>query len=933
MDYKSTLNLPKTDFPMKASLPQREPEQIRKWDESRAYRRMVEKRRSNPMFVLHDGPPYANGNIHLGHALNKILKDIVIKYKNTSGLHAEFIPGWDCHGLPIELGVEKQLREQKVDKNQLGKVEIRKLCRDFAKGWIDRQRDQFKRLGCFADWDHPYLTMSDEYVAGIVRELGRISKTGNLYKGNKPVYWCAFCATALADAEIEYHDHRSPSIHVKFYFDNESVEKTPELKALSRGKPVALVIWTTTPWTLPANLAIALHPEFDYAALDTGSEILIVAEGLREKFLSETNLSAERTGTIAAVKLERLETLHPFMNRPSLVILGEHVTLDAGTGAVHTAPGHGIEDYKAGLAYGLDAVAPVDAHGKFTADVPEWQGMRVFEANKPIIESLLESGNLVNLSEMQHTYPHCWRCNKPVLFRATPQWFIGMERTNLRNRVLHEIGQVEWIPAWGINRILGMVESRPDWCVSRQRVWGVPITVFYDEKTGDSVSAQESFEHVADLIEKNGPNIWYEWSADRLIKPGLKTDAGHPIDPKHLRKETDILDVWFDSGVSHATVLAAKKNKDKARWPADLYLEGSDQHRGWFQTSLLTAVETREKAPFKRVLTHGFVNDQYGKKMSKSKGNVTDPMEFAEKFGSEILRLWVVVEDYRNDVNFSMETIERVSESYRKVRNTLRYVLGNIFDYRPSMEPGEFCDLDLWALERARLFLERAKQAYEAYEFHLVYHALVNFCAVDLSSVYFDILKDRLYASPRNSRERRSSQAALHRIGTALATALAPILTFTCEEFWGYLGMPGSVLEADFPLAGDAGAFWKTSPEREAAARRVERALELREPVNKALEVARRAKQIGHPLEAAVEITAPAETAAALGAAREELARLFIVSKISIRTGDAVAVKVAAAPGSKCARCWIYTEDVGASAEHPLICKRCIEAVKEAAGA
>lgn len=920
MDYKSTLNLPQTDFPMKASLPQREPEQVKRWESEALYKRMVDKHKQQPLFVLHDGPPYANGNIHLGHTLNKVLKDIVIKYKNMSGHHSEFIPGWDCHGLPIELGVEKKLREEKKDKSQLSKVEIRKLCKEYAQTYIDRQREQFKRLGILADWANPYLTMSDDFVANQVRELGRISKTGNLYKGNKPVYWCANCATALADAEIEYHDHSSPSIHVKFNFAAGEVAKVPALAKATGGKTVSVVIWTTTPWTLPANLAISLHPEFEYAAIDVGADVVIVAEGLREKFLAETGLSGQVVAKVKGTELEKLNTEHPFMGRKSLIILGEHVTLEAGTGAVHTAPGHGVDDYKVGQKYGLEVYAPVDSYGKLTQDVPKFAGLKIWDANKAIIESLQESGHLIKVAQIQHSYPHCWRCNKPVLFRATPQWFIGMDHTTgLRKRAVEQIHKVEWIPGWGINRILGMVEGRPDWCISRQRVWGVPITVFYCEKCGDSVHNQESFDFVADIFDKHGPNVWYEWSVDKLMKPGTKCKCGE-ADPKNFRKETDILDVWFDSGVSHAAVLTAEKNKGKLQWPADLYLEGSDQHRGWFQTSLLTAVESRGQAPFKRVLTHGFVNDKEGKKMSKSKGNVTDPLDFASKNGAEILRLWVVIEDYRNDVNFSMETIERISESYRKVRNTFRYILGNINDYEPSMAPAEedFCDLDHWALYRTEKFLERLRAAYESYEFHLAYHALVNFCAVDLSALYFDILKDRLYTSPKNSKERRSSQAALHKIGVALTAGLAPILSFTSEEVWGYLKQKGSVFEADFPV-------WKPVKGREEAAKRLDAFFEsVRGPVNKELETARAAKQIGLSLDAEVQF--PRVEGLELDKIEENLAGLLKVSKFEITSGDTI--KVFPAKGEKCARCWVYSPEVGKTAAHPQLCERCVRAVE-----
>lgn len=921
-DYKSTLNLPKTDFPMKASLPLKEPEQVQKWDQLGKYCRMVEMRSTKPAFVFHDGPPYANGNIHIGHALNKILKDIAVKYKNMSGFYTAFIPGWDCHGLPVELGVEKKLRDEKKDKRELSRSQLRDLCRAYAQSYIERQKLQFKRLGVLADWNHPYTTMSDEYVASIIREVGRFSKAGNLFKGTKPVYWCPTCATALADAEIEYYDHTDPSLYVKFYIQEHSLKKAHTLSKFASGKRVALVIWTTTPWTLPANLGIALHPSYQYAALDVGSEILVVADGLVEQFLKETEISATKIGVFSSVELEKKHAEHPFMQRTSLIMLGEHVTLDAGTGAVHTAPGHGMDDYQLGLKYGLEPFSPVNEHGKITDEVPQYKGLQVFTANQNIIDDLQASGHLVKGKTIVHSYPHCWRCHKPVIYRATPQWFISMEKTNLRARCIEEIRKVEWIPAWGINRILGMVESRPDWCVSRQRVWGVPITVFYCIDCGEPTNSQESFDFVADIIEKNGSNAWYDWPTEKLFKPGQKCKCGQ-VDPKKFRKETDILDVWFDSGVSHVAA--------KVRWPADLYLEGSDQHRGWFQTSLLTSVETRGAAPYRHVLTHGFVNDKEGKKMSKSKGNVTDPIEFSEKYGAEILRLWVVLEDYRNDVNFSLETIDRVSESYRKIRNTFRYILGNLYDFDSSMDPGDssFCELDQWALSRTQGFLERLKQSYESFEYHLAYHALVNFCAVDLSAVYFDVLKDRLYTLRANSKERRSSQAALYRIGSALVRGLAPILSFTSEEVWKALTKKeSSVFEEDFPE-------WKGASHWEESAQKISQVLNYRDLVNKELEVARAAKSIGHSLEAQVELIGSSATLAPLKAVSEDLARLFIVSKIKFTDNPSakmLAINVEQASGSKCARCWVFSDAVGKNVAEPLLCERCIDAVHGAKG-
>lgn len=923
MDYKNTLNLPQTDFPMKASLPQREPLQVEKWKSTQTYRQMVFKRKDSSPFIFHDGPPYANGNIHIGHALNKILKDILVKYKNLQGARTEFIPGWDCHGLPIELGVERQLAEEKIEKHSLSKVDFRKKCEAFARTHIENQKKQFQRLGVLADWENPYLTMSPSYVASIIRELGTIAETGALYKGNKPVYWCMHCRTALADAEIEYQEHRSPSVYVKFYFDESDAQKLSKLTRtnLSHQK-VAMVIWTTTPWTLPANVALSVHPEFEYGLYSVDGEVWIIAKALQEAFFKVVGKTGKELTVLNGKNLEGFQAIHPFIDRHSLVITGTHVTQEAGTGVVHTAPGHGIDDYKAGLQNKLEILAPVDARGHFTDAVPQWKDLFIFKANPLIIEHLQRSNHLIFTQTLQHSYPHCWRCHQPVIYRATPQWFIGMEQTHLRHRALEAIQKVKWVPKWGINRILSMVENRPDWCISRQRTWGVPIPIFYCDDCNEPLYSKESFDHIASLIEKNNAHIWHEWEVEKLLKPGIQCKC-HNLDFKKIRKETDILDVWFDSGVSHAAVLDPQQNQKS--WPADLYLEGSDQHRGWFQTSLLTAMATRGKAPFKQVLTHGFVNDKEGKKMSKSKGNVTNPMEFCNQYGAEILRLWVVLEDYRNDVNFSMETIDRISESYRKIRNTFRYILGNLADFNPKQNKfrdEDYCDLDQWALYKTQLFLEKLQLAYDSYEFHLAYHALVNFCVNDLSALYFDILKDRLYTLPKQSKERLSSQSALHQIAETLVLALAPILSFTAEEVWGYLKKDASVFNSSFP---------KLAPNKV----RTEKALlmesffeNIRVPVNKALEQARAQKEIGLSLDA--KISFPSEMAGSqythYKGLNEDLAGLLKVSQFTWVTHGSE-VQVQKADGQKCTRCWRYAYEVGEDASHPNLCERCVMAL------
>lgn len=947
IDYKNTLNLPKTDFPMRASLPQREPQQVMQWINNDIYFKMLEKNKGSASgkFLLHDGPPYANGDIHIGHALNKILKDVVIKYKNMRGFEASFIPGWDCHGLPIELGVEKKLAEQKRDKSSVPVTELRQLCRDYAQRFVAVQKGQFQRLEVFGDWDHPYLTMQKEYVAAILRELGRCAKTGALYQGNKPVHWCPSCSTALAEAEIEYNNKKSPSVYVKFDLTAETLQAFPELKAEANktNATVSIVIWTTTPWTLPANLGISLHPEFDYVALKPqtgnkmiGNEIWIVAKELTKAFEAAIGLEkpAESILTFKAEKLHKLTARHPFLPRTSLIMLGEHVTLDAGTGAVHTAPGHGTDDYKIGSQYGLEIFAPVDDKGRYNAGFAAMQGQFVLKANEPIITMLKDSGHLLFRSDIEHSYPHCWRCNQPVIFRATPQWFISM--LNLRKQALAEIQKVKWIPEWGINRINGMVESRPDWCISRQRSWGVPITIVYCENCGQANTDPSIFEAIAAKVETSGADIWFTEPVEKLIPPGTKCQK---CGSQQFKKEKDILDVWFDSGVSHAAVCEQRQ----LGWPADLYLEGSDQHRGWFQTSLLTAVATRGRAPFRTVLTHGFVNDKSGKKMSKSKGNVTSPLDIVKNQGAEILRLWVTLEDYRDDVNFSMESLERVSESYRKIRNTIRFLLGNIHDFTPDTDKipiAELGDLDAWALSKTAGFLQRIEQAFNSYEFHLVYQQLNNLCVTDLSSIYFDILKDRLYTAPKNSKERRSSQTTMWLICKALARVIAPILSFTAEEIWGFLpaeqGKAQSVFLANYPtfakepsakeLTGEL-STWKN----EALEEQFSGIWKVRETILKELEEARQLKTIGHPREAKVTLALDPGAEQMLGSVQEELNRLFLVSELELQTsspGSTLTVAVSQASGSKCARCWTYSIDVGSSTNHPDICGRCEEAIK-----
>ncbi|MBM4311476.1 MAG: isoleucine--tRNA ligase, partial [Deltaproteobacteria bacterium] len=688
MEYKDTINLPQTPFPMKASLPRKEPELLAHWEQTGLYEKIKASRAAAPKFILHDGPPYANGNIHIGTALNKLLKDFIIKSKTMAGFQAPYIPGWDCHGLPIELNVEKSLGR---DKQSVSKSEIRRKCRVYAGEFVDIQRSEFKRLGVLGDWDKPYLTLTPGYSATIVREFGKFVASGDVYKRKKPIQWCASCGTALAEAEVEYQDESTPSVYVKFALTPESRAKLPE----AARENASVVIWTTTPWTLPANLAICLHPDLDYVAVQTGAEVLILAEGLLESTMRICGI--DRHAILARFRgseLERLICRHPLCERDSLVIVGEHVTLEAGTGCVHTAPGHGQEDYEAGLRYGLEIFAPVDDAGVFTAEAGEFAGQFVFKANTPIVERLRSVGALLGEQNISHSYPHCWRCKKPVIFRATEQWFISMETNGLRKRALEAIAATNWIPSWGIDRIRGMVENRPDWCLSRQRTWGVPIVAFYCTECGHLLLDQAVINHVADLFEKDGSDIWFERTPEELLPAGTRCPA---CSHAEFRPETDILDVWFDSGVSHAAVL---ERREELASPCDLYLEGSDQHRGWFQSSLLTSVGTRGRAPYRSVLTHGFVMDGKGQKMAKSRGNVIRPEEVIKQYGAEVLRLWVASENYQEDMRISDDILKRLSEAYRKIRNTCRFMLGTLADFDPARDRIAYADLeelDKWA--------------------------------------------------------------------------------------------------------------------------------------------------------------------------------------------------------------------------------------------
>ncbi len=926
MDYKDTLNLPQTSFAMKANLSQREPEFLKDWEQTKLYQALRKEAAGRPLFILHDGPPYANGHIHIGTALNKVLKDIIVRSRQMAGFDAAYVPGWDCHGLPIEHNVDKELGKKKLEMTQ---GDIRRQCRKYAEGFIDVQREEFKRLGVMGEWEDPYLTMSYGYEATIVRECGKFAENGALFRGKKPIYWCNSCRTALAEAEIEYADESTPSIYVAFPVEEDLSARFPELA----GRKTSFVIWTTTPWTIPANLAICLHPDFTYAAVAVGDRVYIVAQDLAAKNMAEFKFpDFQVIRTFKASELEGIRARHPLYDRDSMVILGAHVTLDAGTGCVHTAPGHGREDHEVGGKYGLETYSPVDDRGRFTEDVLLFAGQFVFDANPVITEKLKEAGALLAQGKMAHSYPHCWRCKRPVIFRATPQWFISMDKTGLRKKALAEIDRVKWIPHWGRERIFGMIENRPDWCVSRQRSWGVPIVAFYCEGCNALVQTPEVVEHVARLVDQKGADVWFEADISELLPPGTKCPE---CGKAEFKRETDILDVWFDSGVSHAAVL---ERRDYLRWPADLYLEGSDQHRGWFHSSLLSAVGTRGRAPYKAVLTHGFVVDSDGRKMSKSLGNTVAPKDVISRYGAEILRMWVSATDYRDDIRISENILKQLTDAYRRIRNTCRFILGNLGDFDPATDAVAYADmdeLDRFALHKLHGLITKCRAAYEEYEFHVIYHALHNFCAVDLSAFYLDILKDRLYTRPKGSPIRRSAQSALCLVIQALTRLMAPILAFTAEEVWAHVPCADKKTSVHLTLFPEAEEAWK-APD---LAARWDLVRKVRGEVTKALEEARNQKLVGHPLEAAVTVYAPADVADRLADFSDRLKEIFIVSEAGVSREappagalaaggmEGVAVAVASARGEKCARCWVRDTTVGGFSDHPEVCSRCREAL------
>ncbi len=933
-DWKETLNLPRTDFPMKANLAQREPEFLAYWEEIGLYEKMKSKAQGARLFVLHDGPPYANGHIHMGTALNKVLKDFILKSKRMAGYNCPYVPGWDCHGLPIEINVEREL---KVKRGELPKLEVRKHCRAYAERWINIQREEFRRLGVIGDWWRPYLTMSYPYEATIAREFVRFLSQGYVYRQKKPVYWCIHCLTALAEAEVEYELHRSPSIYVKFPLLEDALAALPKRPE----KPTFLLIWTTTPWTLPANLAVALNPEFDYVAVELNGEVLLLAEGRLSALAAELGL--ERVPPILfrfkAQDLEGKHVRHPFLERDSLIILADYVTLEAGSGCVHIAPGHGEEDYESGLKYGLKVYSPVDPEGRFLKDLPYIGGLNIYKANPVIIEILEKEGKLLHLTEIEHSYPHCWRCKKPVIFRATEQWFISLEAGDLRKKALEWIERVTWIPPWGKERIKGMVEKRPDWCLSRQRAWGVPLTVFSCSSCGEVLREERLYAQVLALFEEHGADIWFQKSAAELLPEGTKCPR---CGGEEFLKEEDILDVWFDSGVSFAAVL--ERHPD-LKFPAELYLEGSDQHRGWFQSSLLCAVGTRGRAPYEAVLTHGFVVDGMGRKMSKSLKNIVPPEKIIKRYGAEILRLWVSAEDYRDDIRLSDEILARLTEAYRKIRNTCRFLLGNLYDFDPQKDLvplEELPEFERYILFRLSQLIRRSLKAYENYDFHLVSQGIHQFCAVDLSALFIDVSRDTLYCEPPQSPARRAVQTVLYYALDALTRLMAPILSFTAEEIWRYL--PKKEKEESIHLEGFPKPLLRELPP--AFLEKWERLLVVRSEINKALEVARKEKKIiGNALEAEVLLSPPSSWMDFVKEERSLLEYLTIVSKLEVTDEipeeagviyEAEEIKdlkimVRHAPGQKCQRCWKWSESVGAFEDLPEVCERCYRVLKSSA--
>lgn len=932
LDLKSTLNLPQTRFPMKANLPQTEPLRLARWERIDLYGKIRASRRESPLFTFHDGPPYANGRIHLGTALNKILKDFIIKSKTLAGFNTPYVPGWDCHGLPIEVNVDRELGGRKA---QMTPEEIRSECRRYAEKFVDLQRQDFKRLGILGEWENAYLTMSYSYEAAIAEVFLKFLSEGYVYRGRKPVYWCIRDRTALAEAEVEYEDHRSPSIYVKYRLLSDAARLDPKLA----GRRIWVVIWTTTPWTLPASMAVAFHPDFDYVVVaDESADAYLLERRRAAPAIAEMGVKADTVlAQFRGRTLDTIELQHPFLERKVLGVLADYVTAEDGTGCVHTAPGHGREDYQTGVKYGLEILSPLDDAGRFTEGPPEYRGKTVFEANPAIIQLLEAHGTLAGPpGSIEHSYPHCWRCHQPVIFRATEQWFISLDHKDLRQRALDEIKKVRWSPEWGEERISSMIATRPDWCISRQRVWGVPITVFHCELCQKPLMDARVARPAVQLFRKEGADAWYSHPVEDLVEPGARCPD---CSGSKLRKETDILDVWFDSGSSHFAVLGRRPDLP---WPADVYLEGGDQYRGWFHSSLLVALVTHGCAPYRAVLTNGWTLDAQGRAMSKSLGTGVDPNELIKTHGADIVRLWAASVDFREDVVLSAEILARLSEAYRKLRNTFRYCLANLYDFDPerdSVPARQVEEVDAWALERTAQALEQIYAAYDDYAFHRVYRILGDLATVDLSAFYFDILKDRLYTAPAQSLRRRSGQTALYKILDGLVRAAAPLLSFTADEVWAHMPSPHlreeSVHQAQFVPA----ELLRESLPGTLSLQKWDHLIEVRNAVLKGLEAARQQKAIGSGLEAKVYLDPQGIFKSLLNDYRCFLPALFIVSQVEIGSGwkgditenqlPGLRIGIARATGEKCERCWNYSEHGGEDPDYPTVCERCAAALSE----
>jgi isoleucyl-tRNA synthetase len=926
VDYNATINLPKTDFPMRAGLPKREPEMLRAFYEKDIYGKLMKKNEGKPLFILHDGPPFSNGDIHLGHAVNKILKDYIVRYKNMTGFRSPYVPGWDNHGMPIESAI---IKKNKLDRKNMSISEFRDACRDFAADFVGRQREQFKRLGVIGDWDKPYLTMDPKFEAEEVRVFGKMYEAGYIYKGLKPVYWCPSDETALAEAEIEYADDPCTAIYVKFPVEDDK----GLLKNIAPVDKTYFVIWTTTTWTLPGNLAICLGPDFEYSVVRAGDEYYIVATELAESVMKAAKIGSwEVCAKFKGADMEYMVARHPFYDRTSLVIVGDHVTLDIGTGCVHTAPGFGVDDFNICRKYPeIPFVAPVDDRGVMTEEALQYKGLHYSKANKAIYDDLKASGLLFAADEIVHSYPHCWRCKNPIIFRATEQWFASVDA--IKDKAVAACDDIRWNPEWGKGRMIAMIRERSDWCISRQRHWGLPIPVFYCEECEKPVCTPETIDAVANLFAEHGSNVWYEKEAAEILPAGYTCPH---CGGKSFTKETDTLDGWFDSGSTHAAVLDRFEGLAS---PADIYLEGGDQYRGWFQSSMLTSIAAKGVAPYRQIITHGWTVDGEGKAMHKSLGNVVAPDEIIKDYGADILRLWVASTDYRNDMRMSKDILKQLSDIYLKIRNTARYILGNLSGFNPdeALPFAEMEELDKWAVAEFNKLANRVRAAYERYEYHTIYHGIHNFCAVEMSSFYLDVIKDRLYCDAAVSRSRRSAQSAIFTILDGLVRLLAPILAFTAEEIWAAMPHragddPESVLFNDMP---DFDPALVLTPERE---EKWEKLLNLRDDVNKALELARAEKVVGKPLDAEITIYLNEEGAKAFETIRDEnLSQLFIVSKVTVESGSGAGyaaqefkgavIEVRASGAPKCVRCWVHDERVGENAEHPELCPRCAAAI------